>query len=200
MDRGATPHRHLAALLVASVKRAMPGMAVVHLTDEETPAVPSADRVQRLPGGPVAFGCLKAYAACEGEWLFVDTDVLVQRDVRPVFERPFDIAVATREGTLLPKEVGTKFMAGMPFNKGAVFSRSPLFWQEACEHLRRNLSAKRQDWMGDQLAMCAVIARGGYRVELLSNAYNYPPKERHEDVGDKFILHFKGARKKWMTM
>src|SRR6478735_2923399 len=118
-----TPHVKLAAALIRSVRRAMPDVPIVHLTDETTTAIAGIDHLQRHPPAPIALGCLEAYAACDGEWLFVDTDVIVRHDVRPIFDRAFDIAVAHRDGTLRPGEVGTKFMASMPYNKGAVFSR-----------------------------------------------------------------------------
>ncbi len=148
--------------------------------------------------GPVALNSLEAYAISgAGDWLFVDTDVEIRSDVRHVFDDPdFDVAVATREGTLLDKEVGTKFMARMPFNKGAVFSRCSAFWKAAAAHLR-TLKPEQQAWMGDQVAVNHVIGSGQFRVKVLSNAYNYPPKSKTDDVSQKHILHFKGPRKAW---
>lgn len=183
IDRpGNEHHVRLAELMVASIRRWMPGVEIVQLTDAIL---------------PLALGCLEAYARCDGEWLFLDTDVIVQRDVRHIFDRPFDIAVAEREGTLLDKEVGKKFMARMPFNKGAVFSRSPAFWRAAAVRLRA-MKPARQEWMGDQQAMNDVIASGAYHIEVLPARYNYPPKHEHEDVTSQAILHFKGKRKAWM--
>lgn len=195
--RGETPHVRLAAALIRSVRRAMPRVAIVHLTDETTAPMPCVDQVIRRAPAPVALGCLEAYAACVGEWLFVDTDVIVQRDVRWIFDRPFDIAVAERDGTFKPKEVDSKFMRSMPFNKGAVFSRSPAFWSAAADHLRGS-SEKRQHWMGDQASMNAVIASGRFKVEILPARYNYPPLSKDEDLNGQAILHYKGARKDWM--
>lgn len=197
VDRGETPHRALAAVLIASVRRAMPRVSVLHLTDPDTAPIEGVDGVAVRPAQPIALACLDAYAACDGDWLFVDTDVIVQRDVRHVFDRPFDIAVATREGTFLPKEIGSKFMDRMPFNKGAVFSRCPAFWRAAADRLR-TMSSRRQQWMGDQQAMNDVIATGQFCVAVLPAAYNYPPRERQEDLRDQFVVHYKGSRKAWM--
>lgn len=195
--RGNTPHVRLAAALIRSVRLAMPDVSIVHLTDEATPAIADVDDVRRHAPAPIALGCLEAYAACEGEWLFVDTDVIVQRDVREVFQRRFDLAVADRAGTLKATEVGTKFMASMPYNKGAVFSRSPAFWLVAADRLR-TLSSRRQEWMGDQQAMCDVIAAGRFNIDVLPATFNYPPMRRDEDLRARAILHFKGPRKIWM--
>lgn len=198
VSRGVTPHAQLAKRLIASVRTCMPDVPIVHFTDPETRAMAGVDDVRRQPSGPIALGCLDAYAAAgDGDWLFVDTDVLVQRDVRWIFDRPFDIAVASREGTLVDQDHGTKCIASMPYNKGAVFSRSSAFWTAAADRLR-TLSAKRQEWMGDQVAMCDVIASGRFHIEVLPARYNYPPKDQ-DDVHDKAILHFKGRRRKaWM--
>lgn len=169
-------------LMIASVQRVMRGVMVEQLPDI---------------GGPLALAVLESYAAVAGDWLFLDTDVLVQQDVRHVFDDPFDLAVATRDGTLKADEVGTKFMAAMPFNKGAVFSRSPAFWQAAVA-IARTYKPSQQAWMGDQRAMNDAIAAGRFLVKILPNGFNYPPRQHDEDVRDKAILHFKGPRKPWM--
>lgn len=187
----------LARLLCASIRRAMPGVEVVHFTDEVTAPIPSADRVSRMPAAPFGLALTAHRAACRGPWLFLDTDTRVQRDVRDVFDdASFDVAVATREGTLKPSEVGSKFMARMPFNAGVVFSQSPLFWESARQWLLTQ-PEKVGGWMGDQKALNAVIATRRYAVKVLPASYNYPPKSRHEALSARHIVHFKGPRKPW---
>lgn len=178
----AGPPSPYAAAMVASVRRVMPDVHVVQL--------PASN-------GPIARAVLEAYASVSGEWLFVDTDVILQEDVRPVFDQPFDVAVATRAGTFREGEDGSKFMARMPFNKGVVFSRSQAFWVAALERMA-GMKPAAQAWMGDQQAMCDVIASGAFHVLTLPNRFNYPPKFRGEPVADKAALHFKGPRKPWM--
>jgi len=190
-------HLELAQVLIRSVRRAMPGVPIVHLTDIDTPPIAGVDDVRRRPAGPIAMSVLEHYAGCYGDWLLVDTDVVVRRDVRAVFDLTFDIAVATREGTFKPSEIGTKFMKSMPFNKGVVFSRNPAFWAAAAKALRE-ASEKQQSWMGDQRAMNDIIATARFFVRVLTNAFNYPPKRRDEDLSDKYVLHYKGPRKAWM--
>lgn len=191
-------HCAVAEKMVASVHRTMPGIAIVHFSDPRTPAIADVDDHRTLSAGPIALAVLQAYAAAgAGDWLFLDTDVIVQHDVSHVFDQAFDLAVATREGTLRPNEIGRKFMTAMPYNKGAVFSRCPTFWLHAVTELSQ-WPAKAQHWMGDQRVFCELIRRGEYRVHVLENGYNYPPFTRDEDVRDKAILHFKGPRKAWM--
>jgi hypothetical protein len=199
-----TDHVRLAQLLIASVRRTMPGVGIVQFTAPASARVPGVDHVEVEPAAPIALARLRAYAQCFGDWLLVDTDVIVQQDVRPIFEREstdpwpwFDVAVADRSGSLRPKEIGSKFMTRMPYNAGAVFSRTAAFWQAAVERLER-LSPKAQAWMGDQQAMCDVIAGATFRVRLLPSRYNYSPHRRDEDVSGQAILHFKGPRKAWL--
>lgn len=193
-----TPHVKLAERLIASVRKAMPGVPIWHFTDATTLPVAGVDGCLRHqePMAP-ALARVKQYTSVVGDWLFVDTDVIVRQDVRSVFKQPFDVAVATRKGTLKPSEVGTKFMARMPYNFGAVFSRSAAFWQSAYERMTE-MSAKRQAFMGDQQALCDTIATGLFDVAVLPNGYNYPPLSEDEDVRDKSILHLKGRRKAWV--
>lgn len=197
---GTDAHRQSAARAIASVRQAMPDVPIAHLTDATSASLDGVDRVIRAPVVPdrIALACLDLYAAAgAGDWLFLDTDTVVQADVLHVFLRSFDVAVASRVGTLLPHELGTKFMDRMPHNKGVVFSRAPQFWIDAGAHLR-TCHVKQQQWMGDQRAMCDVIATGRYAVEVLPNAYNYPPQRPDEDVSRKAILHYKGpSRKAW---
>lgn len=189
-------HVRLAERLVASVRRVMPNVPIVQMTDSETPAIAGVFHVERREPRPIAIGTLEHFAACDGDWLLVDTDVIVQADVRHIFRHPFDIAVATREGTLRRREVGKKFMDRMPFNKGAVFSRSPAFWAAAAD--LRLQSEKAQAWMGDQQSMNTIIRSGAFKVITLPSGYNYPPLTAREDVSRHQILHYKGDRKPWM--
>jgi hypothetical protein len=198
-DEGDARQAALAASMVSTVTRAMPGVPIVQFTTADSAIVEGVAQSLAIGGErPLALDRLVHYATCDGEWLLLDTDVVVQEDVRAVFhDERFDVAVATRDGTLRPEEVGSKFMATMPFNMGAVFSRSAAFWTAAIREIEA-LPVSRRHWMGDQAAMNAVIASGAFRVRVLSNRFNYPPQHRHEDVSDKAILHYKGPRKTWL--
>lgn len=169
-------------LMRQSVRQALPGVAIVKLPDA---------------GGPLALAVLQAYASVTGEWLFLDTDTIVQRDVRHVFDEAFDIAVADRAGTLTEADRSGTALQAMPFNKGAVFSRSQLFWDHSLAVLQA-MSLSRQAWMGDQIGMNLTISGGKFLVKILPNSYNYPPQSAQEDVSDKHVLHYKGRRKAWM--
>lgn len=195
LDRGSDQSRRLAEMMVASCRRVMPDVPIVQMTDFDTQGVSGVSCVS-YPSGPLALSRLRAYEQCEGDWLLLDTDVIARKDVRHVFDQPFDIAVATREGTLMPHEVGT--WVADEFNSGVIFSRSQLFWQRAVDWLEQQ-PEKLQGWMGDQAALNAVIRTGEFNVAVLPNVYNYPPRSRDEPVRDKSLVHLKGKRRKrWL--
>jgi hypothetical protein len=177
-ELGGQPTGMLEAML-RSVRRSMPSVKIARLESPEQ---------------PMALAILDSRSRVSGEWLFLDTDVLVRKDVRQVFDGAFEIAVADRVGTF---EAGDAFMARMPYNSGVAFSRSQAFWQ-ACVARCWSYKPGRQAWMGDQQAMNEVIATQVFSLAVVPSAYNYPPQSPDEDVSDKAILHLKGRRKKWL--
>jgi hypothetical protein len=197
-DLGSDIHMACARRLVESARRFMRDVPIVQLTDETSARIGGVDQIVRRPLKPLALDCLEHYAACgDGDWLFLDTDVVIRRDVREIFKTPFDLAVAERTGTLKKSEEGSKFMERMPYNKGVAFSRSPGFWKSAVD-AALDYKPGLQMWMGDQQAMCDVIAGNQFTVLVLPNAYNYPPKSETDDISEKAIVHYKGPRKVWL--
>ena len=191
-------HLPMAALMLASVRKSMPDVEVHHLTDGKCDALKGADAVQRLPEAmPMAIRRMTLHSQCEGEWLFVDSDVIVQKDVRDVFEdKEFDVALTNRDGTITNEAA---YAAVMPINIGITFSRSPAFWKLVLHHLYQ-MPFKLQEWTGDQLVVCEMMKHGGFgfKVKVLPGLkYNYPPK--YEGDGENAsIQHFKGDRKLWL--
>lgn len=198
----AAGYRHAAAL-IRSAKAQMPEVPLAQFTDMHSPAAEGVDEVRRLPRKALALLRLQHQAACTGEWLFLDTDVLFQQDVRPVFEQPFDVAVTTRDWPHLKPAVG--FGGRMPFNTGVVFSRSPKFWRAALRHLEQ-LQPNLQKWMGDQHAVCAIVAAGHFHVtRLRGSVYNFPPAVESSSLSDAIqaraaIVHYKGVDRKYQLL
>lgn len=175
--------------LVRSVRRVMPDVEIVHFTDETSPGIYGADEVRRRPKARMAVLRMEHEAACEGDWLFLDTDVLIQHDVSRVFDASFDVAIAARPAGSLegPGE----------HNFGVVFSRCPAFWRAILDRLRI-LPDEQQTWMGDQIAGCDVIRSKAFNVHILPPAYNYAPETPEDTPEDVTILHYKGPRKRWL--
>lgn len=197
--------------MARSVKRVMPSVEVIQFTDHTTAQVPGADEVYRLwsQSGSMAMARFWCQAQLDGDWLFLDTDVIVQQDVRKVFRGRFHIAVTTRNWRHLKEAKG--FAERMPFNTGVIFSRSKKFWQDAYDLL--NVSdAVDQDFMGHQEIICDLIASDRYEIAYVKGSrYNCPPfvpggKEGGDpDLSDRMvaeaaIVHYKGAQRKQMML
>lgn len=181
----------MADFLTRSIRQAMPGVDVVQFTDLKSPPVVGVDGVQRRPSAPLALFIADHWAQVEGDWLLVDTDVVVQRDVRPVFEQlRFDLAVATRDGTYAPGEEGSGFMRRMPYNCGVVYSRSRAGRAAILDSVSL-MTAQDQAWLGIQLAVATM------RPLVLYNTFNYPPRTPDDDhVPSAHVLHYKGPWRK----
>jgi hypothetical protein len=170
----------------------------VQLTDAKTPQVPGTTAVQRLDHGPMLERRLEHYATCEGDWLLVDTDVSMRRDVRDVFDDPwFDVAVTDRNWPHLPQ--AEDVLQSMPFNTGVVFSRKAAFWQDVLT-VWRAYPEDTRDWMSEQRAVATVVKTGQFRVKVLPGmVYNYPPSAA-DAQSDAAIWHYKGPhRKAWLS-
>jgi len=191
------PQHYLHAVaLIASARRHMPAVPITQFTDDRSPIVPGVDSVRRLPCGPLLDLRLEHYAACEGDWLLIDTDVEIRADVWEIFPpTPFDIALPDRNWPGIPQ--GDLVMHSMPFNTGVVFTRNRRFWQEVyqtwCE-------AENKDWLSEQRAVYEVVRTGRFLVQILpGQIYNYPPRSADDPCTGAKLVHYKGARKAWWT-
>lgn len=189
--------------LVRSARASIKKAEVYHLTDNDSPAVDGVDDTIRMKLEPMARMRMRHHGLLTGEWLFVDTDVVFQQDVRNVFQNDFDIAVCDREWDHVKPAGG--FTDRMPWNMGVVFSRTPAFWTECYQRVRL-LDKQKQRWMGDQEAFCDVIEEGQFKVHQLPGAvYNFPPaldnNESSQAIEAKAaIVHFKGEQRKPMML
>ena len=188
--------------MVASARRAMSDARILHLADEHTTAVPGADEVIRLPYDGVHMPTFKLQhlarlQPCDAA--FLDTDIIVQQDLSPLFDTDFDVALTRRENAGLDPS-GTDIAKLMPYNGGVLFSK-PSGWDfwinvwQQCE----TYSDELRKWWGDQYAIKAVAQIAPLKIrELACDVYNYSPSLETEDLSGRAIIHYKGERKAWM--
>jgi hypothetical protein len=192
-------HYVLGRNMIKSVRKVMPDVEIVQLTDQKSAPVYGVDSIRRLPHEPLCLATARHYAHCEGDWLLIDTDTVVQKDVRHVFDgATWDFAITDRVGTLVPGE--TLFPWCGNFNIGVVFQRNgKAFWSAVVDGL---LKATKDDrhWMGNQIVASKVLEAGGLNYTILPGLeFNYAPKARTDDVSHASIVHYKGpTRKKWL--
>lgn len=185
----------MAAHLVRSAKRFMPDVPIYQLTNDEAPQVPGAKAIRIGGAMPMGVRRVTHYTRLEGDWILVDSDVMFRRDVREVFDKPFDVALASREGTIWEEADIAKIM---PYNFGVVFSRCPAYWEVVLERLKTR-PLDQQAWMGEQAETCALADENRFNVEILPSAYNFTPKKETDDLSGVSVLHLKGPRKQWAS-
>lgn len=192
-----------AQIMVASVKTAMPDARIIQMTDTNTKPVTGVDDVIRKHYDgrflmPYRLLHLKDFPPTDA--IFLDTDIVVQKDLSPVFSEDFDIAL-TRRYKPVRDLTGYDLAAEMPYNTGVMFSRTSgiSFWQKAYEHCL-TLPEQDQEWWGDQVSIKATADVTNLKLkEFPCDLYNYTPRKQDEDVSNKYVVHYKGPhRKEWM--
>jgi hypothetical protein len=190
-------YRTYAEIMVQSVRRSIPNVEIVHMTDMKTPQVGGVDLVARLPMyAPFLMEYrLEHFERQAGDVLFIDTDTIMLRDPSKAFA-DCDVALTKRTKPILMD--GKNITGDMPYNTGVMFSREPKFWTQ-CLELSRKMSNDLRHWFGDQLAVKAVAESEKFKVkELMCDEYNYSPKHADEPLEGKYIIHYKGSRKDMM--
>lgn len=202
------PNTDLVNSSIDSVRRVMPHAKVTLMTDSETPEIDCDTRIEKeYDGLLMPYRLLHLSCLPEGEWLFLDTDTIVLRDVSSVFRESFDVALTKRDIVIDPN--GVNLAETMPYNTGVMFSTSKNFWEE-CYRACKGFHVELKKWWGDQLAVRLVAKHEGFDefrpkrkfkvLELDVDPYNFTPHygQEHLDYPDKYILHYKGKRKEWM--
>lgn len=192
-------HYVMADLLVESIREAMPGVSITHFTNDTSPAAAGVDLVERTTPGRLLERRLECYASRVGDWLLLDTDIVVAKDVRNVFDdASFQLAVADREWSRVKDHY--KYTKEMTYNTGVIFSRDPAVYAFALDIWRGYPSEKQSHWWSEQWAFAEAAHSGRFRVKVLPGmTYNRPPHTEDEDVSDAAIIHYKGPiRKAWM--
>lgn len=135
-------------------------------------------------------------------YLFLDWDLLFQKDISRVFEKKFDFFFTARDAT--------KMYKNMPINVGvfganlenyfivwAFFNRWILMLEKMSENHKL--------WLGEQLALYELLKKGspeGGKFLILNEDYNYPVPYNNNFYGGyiegPYILHFKGVTKKFL--
>lgn len=184
----------LAQYCIDSARRVMPGIEIAQLSDGECPALQDVEVIRIPEPMPMGVRRVTHYSRLTGDWCLCGVDVLFQRDVRPVFEKAFDVALATRDGTYMQ---GAKYTEFMPYNFDVVFSRSPAFWDFCLEEMKK-LSPEAQESGAEQLITCALAKSGFFDVAIIPSVYNFTPKRETDDFSHASVLHLKGRRKEWI--
>lgn len=182
--------------MLASVRQAMPYALVTHMTDKATPKLDADVRVEAAQNLPLMTYRMRHLAGLPaGEWVILDTDVVVQRDLAGV-ANGYDACLTRRE--VCYDRDGNNVAEWMPYNTGVMWCNSPAFWRDAYKVCGK-LPERLQKWYGDQVSVRLVAESGRHKVrEVDVNPWNYSPEREDEDVSGVAVVHYKGKRKGWM--
>lgn len=182
--------------MVESVRRHM-DCEIVQMCDDEAPIAGCV--AQRIPWdgvGLMEYRLRHLAQIPDGDTLILDTDVIVQADLSPLFAFPFDLALTKRYDPIIDCD-GTDLSKVMPYNTGVMFSRKQQFWRY-CHEWLKPWGAPAKKWYGDQMAV-AAIAPAWNVLNLHCDNFNYSPESEDEDVSRRLVVHYKGGRRKpWM--
>lgn len=191
--------RDLARIMVASVRKTMPGINVLMVTDKKTPYIEGIEAIRFDTHGYGEFipWLCHACSQMKGEVLYLDSDVVVQRDLRPLLNIDADLVLPYR---------GMKIVDGhmQPFIFGCVAYKTAEIWKEVGERVAK-MPEKERMWYGSQIAVFDMVmeennGRKKWNIAAIAReTYNYTPKDENDLPSEPWVLHFKGRkRKEWM--
>jgi len=147
----------------------------------------------------------------------LDSDMLVNANLEDIFGADFDIALTYNEGK-------TETDKKMPINAGLKLVHSHhregaiRFFQQAYELCNSDHLAQYRTWWGDQYALIEAVGADNFwkrsrdeitvndiKIQLLPcDDFNFTPRRKAREIRDelknKKVLHFRGARKRYMFM
>ncbi len=141
--------------------------------------------------------------------VILDSDILINAPLKPIFEVDFDVALTWRESKNQPINGGFLILNNLRPDVSRRFFQK--FSSIYCDRY-----ADQGAWYGDQLALrdCVgltlaelrtrkVVEVDGCRILLLPcDIYNFSPENKYTEINtdrpEKVVLHFKGERKRLM--
>ena len=191
--------RDLARIMAASCREHMPGVPIFMVTDAKTPAIEGIEplRFSRDGFGEFIPWLTNACSLVEGPVLYLDSDVVVQHDLRALLNVTSDIVLPWR---------GMKMVDGkpQPFIFGCVAYRNAEIWKEIRDRVLAMPAVERM-WYGSQIAVFEMWMeeqnhRGKWKIASVPReTYNYTPKDENDAPAGVWVLHYKGRKRKaWM--
>lgn len=209
------PHRYIQTMF-ASAKRFHPDCRLVVLSDRRTrfPPHPAAEiiRYKLDPKNPMmsrSISWLNYLRRADGHTIFLDSDILINGDLSPIFAEDFAVCFTYRDGDAKwPINAGINFAQGRHLAKAADFHAR---WLRRYREAHRDYSV----WGGDQDALRELFAAVDFARDdcftqrfgdcdirfIPCAAYNFSTKIAEDMDGhypDARVLHFKGRRKPFM--
>jgi hypothetical protein len=208
------PHSNLIPYFLEAAKKNNPFAKTILLTDLETKTSDYGfDKVVRRPISQTQLMLermrlqYEALATNEGDdILFLDTDILILRNISNVFNDDFDLGVTIRDNPIEAPEFTMPYNNGVVFVAGRASQAISFLWRNLISNVE-NMNSQLHAWSGNQFAMRDFLGDrkagdtftiAGIKTKVFPcSTHNYTPREEEEETHDKWILHFKGNYK-WL--
>ncbi|HEX7886290.1 MAG TPA: hypothetical protein VF474_09965 [Phenylobacterium sp.] len=202
----------LPTIMVRSFRRHNPGIRIVQVADQDSPAIEGVDDTVRSPmadGNVMLFRmrCFAALATEEPTW-FLDTDMLCNRPLE-LDEADVTVAVCQREfgtqaifnhrfgGMDLSEYEGRTMGSIYPYVGCATYVNRSNFWADCLQDMEA-LDPKFFNWYGDQEAIRNVVNSSQRPVAMLRESLYACLPEHAGQMSAPYIFHYKGQRKRVM--
>lgn len=220
VDAGSVSYTRMIDMLFRSARMFHPHASCTVLTDPNTSLKAISGNYQRANANVDHLALMLSRSIAQLSYIedsdfaqpiiLIDSDILVNASLLPLFELDFDVAITWRVSFKMPINGGLLILNN---RRPAVAKK---FFREFVDIYRKNYE-KSAGWYGDQLALRdsigmhykdmadqLIVDINGCRVLFLScDIYNFSPHNQYQAIcsalEDKAIVHFKGRRKRLMV-
>ena len=201
-----------ADLLVKSIKKTNSNCQIIQISNKEDRNISDIDEkiIFDFKSATFMINRLESQIADLekfGPTIFLDTDMLVNKDLSAVFDRLLnnDLVFTQRKNNFYINDTfqNIKFSEFtnktanevMPFN-GGFLGASNIVVQKKLLQIYSELPSKFHYWFGDQVALKKLYDAKEFKISLLDSNYNYNVKDISNYDKNICIYHFKGRFKK----
>ena len=201
-----------ADLLVKSIKKTNSNCRIIQISNKEDRNISDIDEkiIFDFKSATFMFNRLESQIAVLekfGPTIFLDTDMLVNKDLSAIFDRLLnnDIVFTQRKNNFyindtfqnikFPEFTNKTVNEVMPFN-GGFLGVSNIAVQKKLLQIYLELPSKFHYWYGDQVALKKIYDTKEFKISLLDSNYNYNVKDISNYDKKICVYHFKGRFKK----
>ena len=204
-----------ADLLVKSIKKTNSNCRIIQISNKEDRNISDIDEkiIFDFKSATFMFNRLESQIAVLekfGPTIFLDTDMLVNKDLSAIFDRLLnnDIVFTQRKNNYyindtfqnikFPEFTNKTINEVMPYNGGFIGAGNISALKKLLQTYSE-LPSKFHWWFGDQIALKKIYDAKKFKILVLDSNYNYSVKDLSNYEKKICIYHFKGRLKKLMN-
>ena len=203
-----------AELLVKSIKKTNLNCRIIQISTKEDREIIGVDEILIFKFEASVFMLNRFESQIKivekyGPTIFLDTDMLVNKDLKEVFNllKKNDFIFTKRENnhymndtfanTKYPEFTNKTTNDVMPFNAGFIGSNNATSLERLLK-ICLNLPQRFHYWYGDQVAQKKIYDTKEFKILVLDSKYNYMIEDVTEFDQNIYVYHFKGKYKESM--